>query len=60
MVPSQIAKCMQGASDHGFCGCGMAGTLVHVLWNCPRIKQFWTRVYQLTYTVSGDSIPENP
>uniref|UniRef100_A0A8C6ULD3 Reverse transcriptase n=1 Tax=Neogobius melanostomus TaxID=47308 RepID=A0A8C6ULD3_9GOBI len=32
------------ASDLCWHGCGMTGTLIHLLWQCPEVKNFWGKI----------------
>lgn len=35
-----------GHSDTDQCirGCGEVGTFFHIIWSCPRIKQYWREI----------------
>lgn len=35
-----------------FQGCGHKGTMYHILWQCPKVRCFWIRVYNFIYTLT--------
>lgn len=53
LVSSRIAKIIPSYQAICFTGCTEEGTLKHVWWDCRVASHFWTRDYQLQYTVVG-------
>ena len=41
MTPVIMSKIDPSVSNMCWHGCGSMGTLMHMLWNCPAVKQFW-------------------
>lgn len=36
------------------------GTLIHIFWECPMLKEFWRMVEETVETITGVSLGENP
>ncbi len=52
---------IMGLSPHPYCnlcGPGCLGTLMHMLWECPDVQDFWDMVLDVLYKVSGDSFSQ--
>lgn len=47
LTPSRIARFHPQASPLCWRRCGQAGTLLHMLWGCPKLGSYWTDVYSL-------------
>lgn len=41
ITPETLNKMDPSVSNKCWHGCGSVGTLTHMLWNCPAVKQFW-------------------
>ena len=52
-TPTRLAK--MGKSNTGKCnrGCGKTGTFYHIIWDCPKIRTYWTDIQQLVATLLG-------
>lgn len=61
LVPQRLAKLnpAPAVSDKCFRDCLSTGTLLHKWWDCPKIKQFWTDIYQIIFTLFGKQLPKN-
>lgn len=53
LTPYHISKFVPGASPECWRKCENKGTLLHVLWSCPRIKRYWTLVFQTIEQITG-------
>lgn len=52
-----------GLSPHpfcNFCGPGCLDTLMHMLWDCPDVQQFWDMVLDVVYKVTRIRFPKDP
>lgn len=36
------------------------GTLLHIFWDCPKLKNFWAEIRHILQTVTNCRIPEDP
>lgn len=50
-TPQKIHKMNCSASDLCWHGCGKTGTLIHLLWQCPDVEAFWTKVKDLLCSI---------
>lgn len=46
------AKFYKGGENSCWKGCGMVGTLSHMLWSCPNIWSFWNAAFRLLSEVT--------
>lgn len=37
--------------------CTEDGTLIHMLWGCPKVQQFWTAVHECIEKIVGEDVP---
>lgn len=59
LTPSRLHKCFPSASNHCW-RCGEEeGTLLHIFWSCPRLKDFWGEVRRITQEFTECNIPED-
>lgn len=47
ITPQKMHKMNCNLSDLCWHGCGMTGTFIHQLWQCPEVKTFWIKVKDL-------------
>lgn len=40
--------------------CGMRGDLLHILWKCPKLKNYWEKVFQIISELTQSQISPNP
>lgn len=43
-TPAGIHQWDKSKSELCWRGCGMSGTLSHLLWRCPKLQRYWTEV----------------
>lgn len=41
------------ASEYCVRGCGDVGTFFHILWDCPKIQDYWQRISEIMSEVVG-------
>lgn len=58
MVPTRLAT--YGASPKIFRGCRQDGTTYHIWWQCPKVRRFWIRVYNLIFTLTQINLIKPP
>ncbi len=54
---------IMGLSPHpysNFCGPGCLGTLMHMLWECLDVQDFWDMVLDVLHKVTGIHFPKDP
>ncbi len=56
MTPGTMNKIDPSMSSMCWHGCGSKGTLVHMLWNCPAVQQFWHDIANDLTTVLNTGI----
>ena len=60
ITPSRLSKMSREVSDRCWHNCGGPGTLIHLLWSCPSIKQFWSNVVGVLTDMMDVQIPLCP
>lgn len=45
MTPYRLSRIFPSASPLCFRGCHLVGTMSHIWWDCPRIRDFWNKVF---------------
>lgn len=60
LTPYRISKFIPGASPECWRKCGGTGSLLHVLWSCPRIQRFWMITFQLVEQITGIKVDFSP
>lgn len=53
LTPYRLSKFTPGLSSRCWRECGQLGTLPHILWLCPCIKNYWTDIFNLIGQVTG-------
>lgn len=53
LTPHRIAKIFPGASPDCWKDCGNTGTLIHILWFCPKLRGLWSQVERLMMDITG-------
>lgn len=38
----------------------MKGSMLHIWWNCPKIRRFWNKIFQIVSKVTGLLVPKSP
>lgn len=44
ITPHKLKKINSSVSEKCWHGCGMTGTLIHLLWHCPETQEFWLNI----------------
>ena len=59
-TPARIQK--WNRDSHGRCwrGCGQTGTLIHLLWNCPKLVRYWDQILGEIDEIFGIEFPRFP
>ena len=60
LVPSRLAAMFPTSSPLCFRNCQAQGTMLHVWWECPRIRGFWNRILCLIRKVTGVPVVKSP
>lgn len=47
LVPNRLARMYATASSDCFRGCLLRGSMLHVWWECPKMRVFWNRVFSM-------------
>lgn len=59
-TPQLLHKCFPNTSDRCWRCQEGRGTLLHIFWACPLLKQFWTIVRTFTQKFTDHQIPDDP
>lgn len=57
---SKLFRMFPSANPLCFRGCEMVGSMAHVWWECPRLRSFWKKVFNLIFKVTGLQVPRTP
>lgn len=60
MTPKTMNKIDPSISKMCWHGCGSEGTLIHMLWTCPLVKQFWTDIIKDLNLLDGSTAEIEP
>lgn len=60
MTPSRLSSMFPSVSPLCFRGCHMRGTMMHIWWDCPKIRGFWNKIFQIISKVMALTIPKFP
>ena len=60
LVPSRLASMFPTASPLCFRDCQAQGTMLHIWWDCPKIRGFWNKIFNLIRKVTGVPVEKNP
>lgn len=50
-VSTRVAKSNSSYSDRWLWGCGQRRDRIYICWSCPRLVGFWSRVFDLLFTL---------
>lgn len=59
-TPHRVAKAFPLASPSCWRACRETGSLLHVFWSCPSLRQFWGNILNLISTLIQSSCPKGP
>uniref|UniRef100_A0A8C5M4V5 Reverse transcriptase domain-containing protein n=1 Tax=Leptobrachium leishanense TaxID=445787 RepID=A0A8C5M4V5_9ANUR len=60
VTPVQMSRISPGTPDSCWRGCGARGTYIHMWWECPTLKTFWSQTHTLAMAVLSKDIPMDP
>lgn len=60
LVPSRLATMFSSASPLCFRDCQAQGSMLHIWWECPRLRGFWNKVLARIRKVSGLPVTKSP
>lgn len=60
LVPTRLVTFFPQSSPLCFRGCDHLGTLLHVLWQCPRVRSYWNKIFNLIRKVTGIVVNQDP
>lgn len=58
-TPYMLAKFKSAQSNQCWRGCGLVGTLSHMLWSCPNLRSYWNSIFRLILKLTGFIIRSN-
>ena len=47
LTPYRLSRFVPGSSPLCWRHCGETGTLFHLMWDCPKVTQYWAGIYDL-------------
>lgn len=60
LTPSRLAKFHKHTSHDCWTNCGQRGTLLHILWSCPKVTQRWKKVESIIQDILHSSVTITP
>uniref|UniRef100_A0A803JBX6 Reverse transcriptase zinc-binding domain-containing protein n=1 Tax=Xenopus tropicalis TaxID=8364 RepID=A0A803JBX6_XENTR len=60
MVPSRLHKINPQISKDCFRRCGHTGSMFHIWWDCPNVQRYWSRIYNIIYSVTQINLRKDP
>lgn len=60
MTPSRHSSIFPLVSPLYFQGCQMTGSMLHVWWDCTKIRSFCNKIFQIISKVTRFLIPKSP
>lgn len=57
LVPSRLALMFASTSPLCFRDCQAQGSMLHIWWECPRLRGYWNKIFNLIRRVSHYEIP---
>lgn len=60
LVTTRLARMYQTASTECFRDCKLHGTMLHIWWECPKIRNFWNKLFSMLYKLTGSPIKQRP
>ena len=59
-TPTRVHRWRPLTSDRCWWGCGGEGSLVHLLWHCPKLTRFWDQVLNKLDEIFDNELPRLP
>lgn len=60
LVPNRLAAIFPSSSPLCFRDCHILSTMIHVWWECLKIRGFWNKMFNLICKVTGHLVPQTP
>lgn len=60
MTPVRVSAFSPDKSPNCWRGCATPGSMSHLWWECPKIKNFWQEVIKIIEVITGKAIPFDP
>lgn len=60
ITPAKISKFNPNSNDRCWRKCGLRGDILHVLWYCPNILQYWLEIFNIISDITQTKTPPNP
>uniref|UniRef100_A0A8C5QSG6 Reverse transcriptase zinc-binding domain-containing protein n=1 Tax=Leptobrachium leishanense TaxID=445787 RepID=A0A8C5QSG6_9ANUR len=60
VTPTQLAHISSDHPDLCCRSCGSKGTFIHMWWECPQIKMFWTNILAMLTEALEKEVPSDP
>lgn len=60
LTPSRLSLMYPSVSPLCFRGCHMKGTMMHIWWECPKIRSFWNKIFHIISKVTALTVPKSP
>lgn len=60
LVPTILALMFPSSSPFCFRDCQAQGSMIHIWLECPRIRGFWNKLFNLIRKITDLSIPKSP
>lgn len=60
LLPSRLATMFSSASPLCFRDCQAQGSMLHIWWECLRLRGFWNKVFAIIRKVSGLPVTKSP
>lgn len=57
LVPTRIHKMFPSSSSLCFRGCHRPGSMLHIWWECPKLRSTWHKVFHMIFKVTEIRIP---
>lgn len=60
LTPTRLSAMYPSTSPLCFRGCQLRGSMLHVWWECPKIRSFWNKIFHIASKITGLAIPRSP
>lgn len=59
-TPEIISKFKNSTSAECWRGCKEVGSMTHLWWDCPKIRDYWKKILQLIKEITKKEVEEDP
>ena len=60
LVPVKLTSMYPTTSPLCFRGCHGLGSMIHIWWECPKIRGYWNKVFNIIRRVTGCNLHQSP